>query len=255
MPQPGNPVVAGSRRARATFGLDAPGIVRGFLVAAAAALVVFLVARRMAPARPVFGSIAGTAAVTAGIFVLTALAMIWSSRAGKHRAIARMLDGIPLAGSELVLDVGCGRGALLLAVARRLTGGTAVGVDIWSRRDQAGNSRAAALVNAELEGVAERVRVEDADMRSLPFADATFDAVVSSLAVHNVRPRAERERALREMVRVLRPGGRIAIMDIAHADEYARTLVAAGLDDVHASAPSFWTYPPSWRVTGVKPAR
>jgi ubiquinone/menaquinone biosynthesis C-methylase UbiE len=53
-------------------------------------------------------------------------------------------------------------------------------------RDQSANSRAATLANAQLEGVADRVEVLDGDMRTLPFADASFDCAVACLAIHNV---------------------------------------------------------------------
>jgi ubiquinone/menaquinone biosynthesis C-methylase UbiE len=66
-----------------------------------------------------------------------------------------------------------------------------------------------------LEGVS--VDVRDGDARKIPFGDATFDVVVSSLALHNIYNKAEREQALREITRVLKPGGHVAIIDIRHA--------------------------------------
>ena len=59
----------------------------------------------------------------------------------------------------------------------------AVGIDVWSNVDQLHNSRDATLANAKAEGVSDRVEVRDGDMRSLPFADSTFDVVVSSLGI------------------------------------------------------------------------
>jgi len=52
----------------------------------------------------------------------------------------RILDRLHLRGDEVVLDMGCGRGAVLTAVARRLTTGRVTGVDIWSKKDQSGNA-------------------------------------------------------------------------------------------------------------------
>ena len=75
-------------------------------------------------------------------------------------------------------------GAVLTAVARRLTTGRVSGVDIWSTHDQSGNAREVTLRNASLEGVGERVDIQTGDMRTLAFPDATFDLVVSSLAIH-----------------------------------------------------------------------
>ncbi len=119
------------------------------------------------------------------------------------------------------------RGAVLMMVARRLPAGRAVGADIWRRRDQSGNSRAAAERNAVAEGVHYRVELVDADARDLPFASASFDVVVSSLAISNVRDAGGRARALREAVRDLRPGGRLRIVDDG-AGRYAAVLRDAG---------------------------
>lgn len=95
--------------------------------------------------------------------------MIWSSRVGKLRVRNRLVDSLELRGDETVLDVGCGRGLLLLGVAKRLRTGRAHGVDIWKTEDQSGNSREAAIRNGELEGVADRVEVHDGDAHRLPF--------------------------------------------------------------------------------------
>jgi cyclopropane fatty-acyl-phospholipid synthase-like methyltransferase len=68
-----------------------------------------------------------------------------------------LLDSLDLRGDEHVLDLGCGRGAVLLMAAQRLTIGRAVGVDLWKTSDQSGNAEAATRRNADAEGVADRV--------------------------------------------------------------------------------------------------
>ena len=86
--------------------------------------------------------------------------------------------------------------------------------------------------NASLEGVGDRVQIDTGDMRALPYPDATFDVVVSSLAIHNIRSNAERKRAIVEGFRVLKPGGRMVIADIratAVYEEALRTLGASGV--------------------------
>lgn len=157
---------------------------------------------------------------------------VYATRRGKHRAWERILDTAGWRGDETVLDLGCGRGAVLVAVARRLPHGRAVGIDIWARRDQSGNSIDATLHNVELEGVADRVEIHTADIRRLPFPDSAFDAVLSSLVVHNIGGAGERQKALAEAVRVLRPGGRAFLADIRHVNEYRRELGRLGLQDV-----------------------
>src|SRR5215211_4228755 len=133
---------------------------------------------------------------------------------GKFLVWADLLDGLKLRGDERILDMGCGRGAVLLMAAQHLTTGRAVGVDLWRSVDQSGNSPAATQRNAVAEGVADRVDLHTGDMTALPFEDNSFDVVVSSLAIHNIRGRAGREKAIDEAVRVLRPGGRLLIADL-----------------------------------------
>jgi len=104
---------------------------------------------------------------------------------------------------------------MLIGAAKRLSSGHATGIDIWQDVDQAYNSAAATLRNAELEGVT--VDVRDGDARKIPFGGATFDVVVSSLALHNIYNATEREQALGEIARVLKPGGHAAIFDVRHS--------------------------------------
>jgi ubiquinone/menaquinone biosynthesis C-methylase UbiE len=131
---------------------------------------------------------------------------------------------------------------VLAAVARRLTTGRVTGVDIWSKTDQSGNAKDAALRNASLEGVGGRVHIETTDMRALPFPDATFDLVVSSLAIHNIRSNADRKRAIAEGFRVTKPGGRIVIADIRATAIYADALRKLGASNVERQrlAWRFW---------------
>jgi arsenite methyltransferase len=151
---------------------------------------------------------------------------------GKFAVWDGILSSLGLKGNERLLDLGCGRGAVLLAAAKLLPAGRAVGIDIWSTSDQSGNSAAATERNAGLEGVADRVEVRSGDMRSLPFPDASFDVVVSSMAIHNIREREGRTSALDEAVRVLRQGGTLAIVDFMVVGEYAEHLRGRGMQDV-----------------------
>jgi len=131
-------------------------------------------------------------------------------------------------------------------------------VDLWRKGDQSGNAEAATRRNAAAEGVADRVDVQTADMTSLPFDAASFDVVVSNLAVHNVKTRAGRTKAIDEAVRVLRPGGRLLIADLRATKEYQNHLAALGIRDVTRSNLGWrmwWSGPwlPTRLVTASKP--
>lgn len=165
-------------------------------------------------------------------FLANTLSFFYTTRRGKFIEWERILDRTHLRGDEAVLDMGCGRGAVLTAVARRLTTGRVTGVDIWSTTDQSGNAKDVTLRNASLEGVSGRVHIETADMRALPFPDAAFDLVVSSLAIHNIRSNADRRRAIAEGFRVIKPGGRMVIADIRATAIYADALRGLGASNV-----------------------
>jgi len=151
---------------------------------------------------------------------------------GKFVVWAQLLDTLGLRGDERILDLGCGRGAVLLMAAERLTTGRAVGVDLWQRTDQPGNCEAATRRNAVAEGVPDRVELHTGDMTALPFADNSFDVVLSSFAIHNIRGSAGRQKAITEAVRVLRPGGRLMITDVRATAQYEAQLASMGMNDV-----------------------
>jgi SAM-dependent methyltransferase len=165
-------------------------------------------------------------------FLTNTSSFFYTTRRGKFLEWNRILDRLRLGGDEYVLDMGCGRGAVLTAVARRLTTGRVTGVDIWSTKDQSGNAKSVTLRNASLEGVGDRVRIETGDMRALPYPDGTFDLVVLSLAIHNIRSNADRRRAIVEGYRVLKPGGRMAIADIRATASYEDALRTLGASTV-----------------------
>jgi SAM-dependent methyltransferase len=161
-------------------------------------------------------------------FLANAFSFLYTTRRGKFQVWEDILDALHFHGDERVLDMGCGRGAVLTAVARRLPAGRVTGIDLWSTHDQSGNARDVTRHNASLEGVGDRVDIETGDMRALPFPDGTFDIVVSSLAIHNIPSNADRAKAITEAWRVLKPGGRLAIADIRATARYAKTLAELG---------------------------
>lgn len=211
---------------RGSYGIDAPyvPVLLGLTAALFTVLGVVLV---------VLGRVSAVAAfVVAAAMWLQVACYLYTSRTGKFRVWEDILDGLGLRGDERVLDLGCGRGAVLLAAAARVPDGRAVGVDLWKTSDQSGNAEDVTRANAEREGVADRVDLETGDMTALPFADGAFDVVVSSLAIHNITTAEGRAKAVDEAVRVLRPGGRLAIADIRATGEYEARLRERGMADV-----------------------
>jgi ubiquinone/menaquinone biosynthesis C-methylase UbiE len=142
-------------------------------------------------------------------------------------------------------------------VAARLPRGRAVGIDLWTA-DQSGNGAEAAERNLVAEGVCERCGLVTGDMRSLPFPDASFDMIVSSLAIHNIRDPEGRSRAIDEIARALAPGGCVVIADLAWTRTYAKWLEAHGFIGVRRRGLGwrFWwgpAFPSTVLVTGTKP--
>ncbi|PZR07004.1 MAG: SAM-dependent methyltransferase [Archangium gephyra] len=189
--------------------------------------------------------------LSAAFLVFCAGTFIFTTRRGKFVVWNELLN---LRGDERVLDVGCGRGAVLLLAAQRLTTGRATGIDLWQAQDQSGNALEATQRNAKAEGV--NVELHTGDMRALPFADASFDLVVSSLAVHNVPDDEGRAKAVDEMLRVLAPGGRLLLADFKFTKDYAQTLRERGAVDVQERGLGvrFW-YGGPWAATTLVSAK
>jgi arsenite methyltransferase len=246
-------VEPGTPKTKADYGVDAPQTVRQFFVGGLTALVCGLVLVKFAGHRWfIIKLLAGLGIWGGGSWMLMAAMMVFGSKVLKLRLRERLLDTIPWRGDERVLDVGCGRGLMLIGVAKRLTSGSVTGVDLWQAEDQSGNNPETTQANALAEGVEKRIEIETGDGRQLPFEANSFDAVVSSWALHNIYQRDGREQALREIVRVLKPGGRLLLVDIRHAREYAEFLKHAGMNGVRVSAPNFLFVIPTHAVTGTK---
>jgi SAM-dependent methyltransferase len=223
---------------RPDYGLDAPDVLRNLAIASAIGLAVWgsIVVRLWSGIVPIGSQVRIDVRFMALAIGLTCAAMlawmVWSSKVGKLGERERLLDLRAWTGEERVLDLGCGRGLMLIGAAKRLTRGSAVGIDLWQAEDLSGNRPEATLENARREGVSDRVRVETGDMRALPFPDASFDVVVSKAAIHNVYDREGRAKVMAEIARVLAPGGTVLIDDIRNLGEYERELRARGLGEV-----------------------
>lgn len=135
------------------YGLDAPAF--PFVATGLGSCLLVLGAFSWVTAWPDDGTLRH--AVWPGLIALSYAAMhLWVSKVGKLRRAVRLLDSFPWQGHERVLDVGCGRGLLLIGAAKRLTTGRASSVDIWQQKDQWRNSSDKTLDNARRESVLNR---------------------------------------------------------------------------------------------------
>jgi len=233
-------------RRKGSYGIDAPYLLPLPVLVIIADIVNGLIAKKPGPFLAAF--------VIAGFCGFG----FYASRRGKFVVWAKLLHDLKLKGDERVLDLGCGRGAVLLLAAQYLSIGKAVGVDLWSKADQSGNAAEATRQNAIAEGVDDRVELHTADMTDLPFPDNSFDLVLSNIAIHNVKGKVARDKVIEEAVRVLRPGGRLLIADMRGTSQYRDRLVQLGMTDVmrkNLGWRLWWSGPwlPTRLVTATKP--
>jgi ubiquinone/menaquinone biosynthesis C-methylase UbiE len=228
-----------SRQQRPDYGFDAPYVAGIFLLLGTIVVILSFWFRFLW--------------ITAVMFLLECLLMVWGSKRGKFLLRDKLLDSFHWRGDETVLDVGCGHGLMLVGAAKKLRQGKAIGIDLWRKMDQTGNSREATTLNLQLENVADRAELVDGDARKLPFGDNSFDVVLSSWALHNIPDRAGRDVAIREIARVLKPGGRVVIIDIRHTRDYAEVFRQSNMSEVTRSRPNFLFLIPSITLTARKP--
>ena len=221
-------------RERANYGFDAPGVMAGLLGGGAAALAAGIAVGSLAPG---YWRWLGVIVIVAGLvpFVLGILMNIYYL-VGKRRTRDHILDLARLRGAETVLDVGTGAGLMLVGAAKRLPHGRAVGVDAWSVTDLSNNTAVATERNIAAEGLAGRCQVVTGDARELAFPHASFDRVILLLCLHNIEGDADQARACREIVRVLKPGGRLVIGDYVPTHGYAKAFADAGLRVIQSKA-------------------
>jgi len=128
--------------------------------------------------------------------------------AGLHHAWReRAADRAELGSGDVALDACCGTGDLAFALARRVgPDGRVIGSDFSERMLDLARTKAA-------ERGSETVRFEWGDVMDLSYDDASFDAVTVGFGVRNL---ADLERGIRELARVLKPGGRLVILEITN---------------------------------------
>jgi arsenite methyltransferase len=178
---------------------------------------------------PVFQVLGTLLLIISALFTALTLKFIYYVKAGKLRLRDRLLSMVEWKGNEIVLDIGTGRGLLMIGAAKKLIGGKSIGIDIWSQIDMHKNHPEDTLKNAQIEGVSDKVEVKNGDAQKMLFPDSYFDVVLSNLCIHNIRTKEGREKACREIVRVLKPGGKAIISDAFHLKDYAQVFGSEGM--------------------------
>lgn len=173
---------------------------------------------------------------------LLVVAITYFTRHVRLRIRDQIVGAVLWRGDEQVLDIGTGSGITLIGCAQRLTTGKAIGIDIYDP-NAGGGTPAIFWKNVKTKGVADRVDLQNVNACQMPFADASFDVIVSTLAFHHIHSSsatAGRQEAAREILRVLRPGGTVLIFDVTHALNEAETVLrTAGINDIQRSGHLF----------------
>jgi len=176
---------------------------------------------------------------------------------GKFRIWEDIFDQLSISPDAKILDLGCGRGAVLLMAAKRLNEhGKAIGVDLWRSIDQSGNNINGTKQNAKAEQVIDKIELKTADITDLPFGNNSFDYVTSNLAIHNITGFGKRRKALTEAHRVLKNNGILVIADMSKTKQYVPILRSIGMKNVEikdAGWQGWWAGP--WYPTKIITAK
>jgi SAM-dependent methyltransferase len=237
------------------YGIDAPFIVKRFAISGALSIVLGAILtvffKDSYPGVSRYGGVAGF--VTGLMYLGSAGLMLWGSRYHKMRMRDKLLSKLSFLGSEQVLDIGCGQGLLTVPIAAQLDEGTVTGIDFIQNGFKSDESFKNLLKNAQYEGAESRIVLKTLDPRQLPFPSDTFDVVVSGWALHTIYDEAGRKHAVKEIIRVLKPGGTLAILDSRNTDEYEEMCHAADLTDIHQTRGGFGRIIPTRLLSAKKP--
>jgi ubiquinone/menaquinone biosynthesis C-methylase UbiE len=223
------------------YGIDAPGVIRNLLLAgiAISCIAIFFPLIKI-------GSVSIDASGliwSGGGCCFGGLLMLAYSLYGKFKHRDRMLNYVTWKGNEQVLDIGTGKGLLMIGAAKRLTTGKSIAIDIWNEEDLSGNNMQSALNNAEIEGVSDKVEIKNENVMDMSFADNTFDVILTNMCIHNIYNVEGRKTACKEIGRVLKTGGTAIVSDWRHVKEYNRNFKALGLQTQLLPAQYLTTFP------------
>jgi len=228
---------------KVNYGIDAPGVIRNLLIIGLGLDVLLYFVPSFKVGNTVFDL--SFSYITGSIFCIgEGLLMIRYAKVGKFKQRDKILGMHEWKGNEKVLDIGTGRGLLMIGAAKKLSTGKSIGIDIWSKEDLSNNSKANAEANAAAEGVSDKVEVQNQDITKTSFADGEFDVIVSNLCIHNIGSKEGRKNACAEIARILKSGGTAIISDFKNITEYSNNFKSLGLSVEKYGRNYLNTFPP-----------
>jgi ubiquinone/menaquinone biosynthesis C-methylase UbiE len=181
--------------------------------------------------------------LASGVFyLLTATAMIITSYFTKEKLIKKILPP-HLSNYQQVLEIGIGSGMGAIILAHHNADIEIDAIDIFNIVDHQNNSLKLCQNNLKAANVNHKVTVKKADMRTIPFDNHHFDAAFGILSIHNLENKTERKKALTEIIRVIKPGGKIVIIDFKYHNEYRKQLQQLGAKKILTSRPYISVFP------------
>ena len=144
----------------------------------------------------------------------------WLAGPGRTRVLEQVLDSLELQGSERILDAGSADGQLGLAAARRLKSGKVIALGDTATNEVLREA-------AKNEGLGDRIRFESGDWKKLAYTDGSFECVIGSQVLARLDTDVQRTQAIQEMLRVLKPGGHLALHEVSDFGFVIQTLERA----------------------------
>jgi len=154
------------------------------------------------------------------VTILSGAIIVWSAAAlfvanivwGLNKPMTMPTERFLQSGTGRVLDAGAGSGRASVGVLLARPHATVTALDIYhGYYGIDDNTPARFMKNAQIAGAAHRAEARVGDVRQMPFADGSFDAVVSSYMIDHL-PRTDRDRALHEVARVLKQHGEFLLL-------------------------------------------